>query len=100
MLDLNFTDNDNIDLIKGTHISHELYKDIQFIHDKSTNFYQVICINMIILNVICTLDMMVLLLVEHTIELLLQLMKNYDHLFLIYFFLFIEYLTKLFFRIF
>ena len=43
MLDLNFTDNDNIDLIKGTHISHELYKDIQYIHDKSTNFYQVIC---------------------------------------------------------
>lgn len=43
MLELNFTDNDKVDLIKGTHISHELYKDIQFVHDKSTNFYQVIC---------------------------------------------------------
>ena len=43
MLNLNYTDSDTIDLIKGTHISHELYKDIQFIHDKSTNFYQVIC---------------------------------------------------------
>ena len=40
---MNFTDNDSVDLIKGTHISHELYKDIQFIHDKSTNFYQIIC---------------------------------------------------------
>lgn len=43
MLKLNYTDSDTIDLIKGTHISHELYKDIQFIYDKSTNFYQVIC---------------------------------------------------------
>lgn len=40
---MNFTDSDTIDLIKGNHISHDLYKDIQFVHDKSTNFYRVIC---------------------------------------------------------
>ena len=43
MFKLNFTNDDSIDFIKGTHISHELYKDIQFVHDKKTNFYQVIC---------------------------------------------------------
>ena len=43
MFKLNYTDNDHIDLIKGTHIKHEMYKDIQFIHDNKTHFYEVIC---------------------------------------------------------
>lgn len=43
MLELNYTNSETVNLIKGNHISHELYKDIQFVHDQSTNFYQVIC---------------------------------------------------------
>lgn len=40
---MNFSDDDSVDFIKGTHIIHDEYKDIQFIHDKKTSFYQVIC---------------------------------------------------------
>ncbi|MDO5826291.1 MAG: hypothetical protein BZ137_09360 [Methanosphaera sp. rholeuAM130] len=40
---MNYADNDNITLIKGTHIKHEMYKDIQFIRDERTSFYEVIC---------------------------------------------------------
>lgn len=43
MLRLNYTDDDSVDFIKGTHIKHEMYKDIQFIRDKNTCFYEVIC---------------------------------------------------------
>ena len=40
---MNYTDDDSVDFIKGTHIDHDEYKDIQFIHDKKTSFYEVIC---------------------------------------------------------
>lgn len=40
---LNYSDDKSVDFIKGTHISHDVYKDIQFIRDKKTCFYQVIC---------------------------------------------------------
>ncbi len=43
MLKLNYVDKDYIDFIKGTHIKHEMYKDIQFIRDSRTSFYEVIC---------------------------------------------------------
>ena len=43
MFKLNYADKDYIDFIKGTHIKHEMYKDIQFIYDKRTCFYEVIC---------------------------------------------------------
>ncbi|MDO5851554.1 MAG: hypothetical protein Q4Q23_03625 [Methanobacteriaceae archaeon] len=33
----------NIDFIKGTHLSNELYKEIQLIKNLETNFYEVIC---------------------------------------------------------
>lgn len=43
MFKLNYSDSKKVDLIKGTHISHDVYKDIQFVYDKSTSFYEVIC---------------------------------------------------------
>ncbi len=43
MLKLNYTDDDSVSLLRGTHLSHDVYKDIQFIRDKKTCFYEVIC---------------------------------------------------------
>lgn len=40
---MNYTNNDSISLLKETHITHDVYKDIQFLHDKRTCFYQVVC---------------------------------------------------------
>ena len=40
---VNYTSDDTVDFIKGTHIRHEMYKEIQFIYDKKTSFYEVIC---------------------------------------------------------
>jgi hypothetical protein len=40
---VNYSDDNSVDFIKGTHINHDMYKDIQFIHDKKTCFYEVIC---------------------------------------------------------
>ena len=43
MFKLNYSEYRSVEFIKGTHISHDVYKDIQFIHDKRTCFYQIIC---------------------------------------------------------
>ena len=43
MFKLNSSEYRSVEFIKGTHISHDVYKDIQFIHDKRTCFYQIIC---------------------------------------------------------
>lgn len=35
--------NKDISFLKGAHITHDVYKDIQFIRDNKTCFYEVIC---------------------------------------------------------
>jgi hypothetical protein len=41
-----YKENDSIEFIKGTHLSDELYRDIRFIRDSRTSFYEVICTKM------------------------------------------------------
>lgn len=37
------SDDDSLNLIKGTHIKHEMYKEVQFFYNTRTAFYEVIC---------------------------------------------------------
>lgn len=40
---MNYTNNDSVSLLKEKHITHDVYKDIQFIRDNNTCFYEIVC---------------------------------------------------------